>query len=48
MLTSLDGEANREAGLHVGAKAYLHKPFGPLELLHLVQELVDTGVLATA
>lgn len=24
MLTSLDGEANREAGLHVGAKAYLH------------------------
>ncbi len=48
MLTSLDGEANREAGLHVGAKAYLHKPFGPLELLQLVQELVDTGVVAAA
>lgn len=48
MLTSLEGEADRSAGLHAGAKAYLHKPFGPLELLGLVRELTEAGILQPA
>ena len=35
MLTALDNPNDRETGLATGARAYLNKPFGPKELLHL-------------
>ena len=41
MLTALDRESDVEAGLQTGAKAYLSKPFGPLELIDVVSQLIE-------
>lgn len=40
MLTALDRDSDVEAGLDAGAKVYLAKPFGPLELLERVASLI--------
>lgn len=42
MLTALGHESDREAGMAAGADAYLTKPFSPLELMRLVDELLGT------
>lgn len=47
MLSAVDGEADRVAGLEVGADDYLTKPFSPRELLARMKALLrrSTGVL---
>lgn len=40
MLTAHGQEADRQRGLAAGAKAYLTKPFSPLQLLDLVERLL--------
>jgi DNA-binding response OmpR family regulator len=42
MLTAMGHEQDRQRGLALGIRAYLVKPFSPLQLLECVQ-----GVLAT-
>jgi CheY-like chemotaxis protein len=41
MLSSADSENDIAAGLASGAKAYLVKPFQPLELIELVTRLIE-------
>ncbi|NDY90485.1 response regulator transcription factor [Ideonella livida] len=41
MLTALDRDSDMEAGLAAGAKVYLAKPFGPIELIETVGQLID-------
>ncbi|MDP9269018.1 MAG: response regulator [Acidobacteriota bacterium] len=40
LLTAMGGEKYRQQGLATGALAYLVKPFSPLELLQLVQQVL--------
>lgn len=40
MLTALDRDSDMDAGMEAGAKAYLNKPFGPVELLKLIVHLM--------
>ncbi len=40
MLTAQGQESDRERGLAAGATAYLTKPFSPLQLLQLVEDLL--------
>jgi CheY-like chemotaxis protein len=42
MLTALDGPSDREIGLGTGVKAYLNKPFSPVDLLRLIQKLLTS------
>ena len=42
MLTALDGQSDREVGLGTGVKAYLNKPFSPVDLLRLIQQLLTS------
>ncbi len=42
MLTAHGQEADRQRGLAAGAKAYLTKPFSPLQLLDLVERLLHS------
>jgi len=48
MLSARGGSADREAGLRAGADAYLVKPFSPMELLALVDELAAQGQVTPA
>lgn len=41
MVTALDGQADRATGLGTGVRAYLNKPFSPVELLQLIKQLLD-------
>jgi DNA-binding response OmpR family regulator len=41
MLSALDRDADIDAGLQAGARLYLGKPFGPLELIARVHDLID-------
>jgi len=41
MLSSADHQADIDAGLASGAKAYLVKPFQPVELIELVTRLIE-------
>ncbi|OYU27345.1 MAG: two-component system response regulator [Burkholderiales bacterium PBB2] len=43
MLTALDRDHDIEAGLQTGARAYLIKPFSPMELIRLVAQLTEAG-----
>lgn len=42
MLTAHARESDRQACLEAGARAFLSKPFSPLQLLHIVDELLLT------
>jgi DNA-binding response OmpR family regulator len=44
MVTAMGQEKHRAAGLSLGAQAYLVKPFSPLELLQLTQQVLETSV----
>lgn len=41
MLSSADHQADIDAGMASGAKAYLVKPFQPVELIELVTRLIE-------
>ena len=41
MLSSADHQADIDAGMASGAKAYLVKPFQPVELIYLVTRLIE-------
>jgi len=41
LLTARGSSADREAGLHAGADAYLVKPFSPMQLLELFGKLTS-------
>lgn len=41
MLTALDRDSDVDAGLEVGVRAYLCKPFGPVELLQLIESFIQ-------
>jgi len=41
MLSSADHQADIDAGMDSGAKAYLVKPFQPVELIYLVTRLIE-------
>ncbi|MDD0839787.1 response regulator [Curvibacter sp. HBC61] len=41
MLTALDRDADIDAGLEVGVRAYLCKPFGPVELLQMIESFIQ-------
>lgn len=43
MLTARAREADQEAAAEAGADRYLAKPFSPLELLSVVEDLLDRG-----
>jgi CheY-like chemotaxis protein len=43
MLTARARPADREAAIEAGADRYLAKPFSPLELIAVVEELLETG-----
>jgi CheY-like chemotaxis protein len=43
MLTARARQADREAAAAAGADRYLAKPFSPLELISLVEELLEGG-----
>jgi len=43
MLSSADHQADIDAGMASGAKAYLVKPFQPVELIYLVTRLIEEG-----
>ena len=45
MLTARGQAEERDAGLAAGADAYLTKPFSPLELLALIEELLRPTVM---
>jgi len=40
MLTALDRDADIDAGMEAGARAYLCKPFGPVELLQMIESFI--------
>ncbi len=44
MVTAMGQEQHRAAGLALGAQAYLVKPFSPLELLQLTQQVLEVPV----
>lgn len=45
IIISTDGrERDRERGMHLGATAYLVKPFKPEELIALVKEVLTPGI----
>jgi DNA-binding response OmpR family regulator len=44
MLTALDRDDDVAAGLRTGVKAYLTKPFGPLELIAVIGALVGENL----
>ena len=48
MLTAQGQESDRERGLAAGATAYLTKPFSPLQLLQLVEDLLKYEVRTAA
>jgi two-component system chemotaxis response regulator CheY len=41
MLTAVMGEDLKEKATHVGARAYLMKPFQPAQVLEIVQKLIS-------
>ncbi len=43
MLTAMGQEKDRQAALDAGAKAFLMKPFSPLQLVGIVRETVNNG-----
>jgi CheY-like chemotaxis protein len=43
MLTARARESDREAATAAGADRYLAKPFSPLELISVVEELLENG-----
>ncbi|HXZ27331.1 MAG TPA: response regulator [Terriglobales bacterium] len=43
MVTAMGQERHRAEGLALGAQAYLVKPFSPLELLQLTQQVLEAG-----
>ncbi len=43
MLTAMGQEKDRQAALDAGAKAFLMKPFSPLQLVGIVQKTVSLG-----
>ena len=43
MLTARTRASDQEAALAAGADRYLAKPFSPLELISVVEELLETG-----
>jgi two-component system phosphate regulon response regulator PhoB len=43
MLTAMGQEKDRQAALDAGAKAFLMKPFSPLQLVGIVRETVNSG-----
>jgi CheY-like chemotaxis protein len=43
MLTARARESDRDEAVSAGADHYLAKPFSPLELISVVQELLDNG-----
>jgi CheY-like chemotaxis protein len=45
MLTARARSSDREAAAESGADRYLAKPFSPLELISVVEELLDNGRL---
>jgi CheY-like chemotaxis protein len=45
MLTARARSSDREAAAEAGADRYLAKPFSPLELISVVEELLDDGRL---
>lgn len=44
MVTAMGQEKHRAEGLALGAQAYLVKPFSPLELLQLTQQVLEAAV----
>jgi len=40
MLTALDRDSDIDAGMEAGARAYLCKPFGPVELLQMIESFI--------
>ena len=40
MLTALDRDSDIYAGMEAGARAYLCKPFGPVELLQMIESFI--------
>ena len=43
MLTAMGQEKDRQAALDAGAKAFLMKPFSPLQLVGIVRDTVGNG-----
>lgn len=43
MLTAMGQEKDRQAALDAGAKAFLMKPFSPLQLVGIVRDTVNNG-----
>src|SRR5437868_14575025 len=43
MLTAMGQEKDRQAALDAGAKAFLMKPFSPLQLVGIVRDTVNSG-----
>ena len=43
MLTAMGQEKDRQAALDAGAKAFLMKPFSPLQLVGVVRETMNSG-----
>ena len=41
MLTARDTDEDRRAGMEAGADAYLSKPFSPLELIQVIEQLMS-------
>ncbi|MCK4303871.1 MAG: response regulator [Candidatus Eisenbacteria sp.] len=41
LLTAMDGEADRDKGMEVGASAYMTKPFRPAELIARIRGLLE-------
>ena len=48
VLTGLDATAAEGSAVFAGADAFLHKPFGPLELIDVVEQLAGRGSHGTA
>ena len=48
MLTALDRDSDIDAGMDAGARAYLCKPFGPVELLQMIESFILEAQGSTA